>query len=228
MQKFFKSIPILLVSLLTMTLTSCKFDDDYQEQSDVSAIAFNNGIVGSPDLNIYVGNNRVVTNPFTFGKSVFYVNAFSGNREISLYEGNEKKLTSTYNLEIGKIYSLFLAGKWPDGEMILFKDELRVPEAGRVNIRFLNLSKDAGALDLGLTNGTTLFTNQTYKNEGTFISMDPTKSYTFVIRNHANKADTVMIPAVTLEPNRNYTVWAKGLKSETGDNALSIGLIRNY
>jgi hypothetical protein len=221
------SIKTLLIALVTLTLASCKKESD-MEVPAVSALSFVNASPGSPDLNVYMGQNKVNNDFFTFGAHVNYLNAYSGEREVSFYQGNEKKTSGKFNLKDGRFYSVFLAGKWPETELVFLADSLTRPAADKAHIRFVNMSKNAGILNLGLTNGTTLVTGKPYKEASDYIAIKGNVSHTFVIRSTAAPADTVSIPAVMLESGRSYTIWAKGLKLEAGSNALTIGLIRNY
>ncbi|MGF1923032.1 MAG: hypothetical protein ACQUHE_02545, partial [Bacteroidia bacterium] len=80
---------------------------------------------------------------------------------------------------------------------------------------------------LGLTNGSTLINQKAYKTGSDFIAVNGNTAYTFVIRNNAALTDTLSIPAVTLENGHIYTIWAKGVKAETGANALGLAIIKN-
>ena len=221
------SIKTVLIALVTLTFASCKKEGN-MEIPAVSALSFVNASPGSPDLNVFIGQNKANNDFFTFGANINYLNAYSGEREVSFYQGTDKKASGKFNLKDGKFYSVFLAGKWPETELVFLADSLTRPAADKAHIRFVNMSKDAGVLNLGLTNGSTLVTGKAYKAASDYLAIKGNVSHTFVIRNSAALADTVSIPAVMLESGRSYTIWAKGLKAEAGSAALSIGLIRNY
>lgn len=221
-----KTIQAVIAMFTVFAFASCK--KDLGEVPAISALSVVNAAVGSPDVQVFVGPNRVVNELFTFGKNISYFNAYSGEREVSFYEGTKKKATGKFNLQDGKFYSLFLAGQWPETELVLLKDSLTRPADQKAHIRFVNMSKDAGLLNLGLTNGSTLISGKEYKTGSNFIEVDANKAYTFVIRNSDALADTVSIPAVNLEAGRNYTIWAKGMKAQTGNDALGLAVIRNY
>ena len=226
MQYSRKSIKIVLVMLAVFAFASCKKDD--VETPKVSALSFVNAAAGSPALNVFIGQSQVSNGLFTFGKDLSYMNAYSGEREVSFFQGTEKNATGKFNLKDGKFYSLFLTGKWPQTELVLLQDSLTNPAAGKAHIRFVNMGKDAGVLNLGLTNGSTLIGQKAYKAGSDFIAVTGNAAYNFVIRNHTALTDTVKIPAVTLEAGRSYTIWAKGLKAEVGNDALGIAIIKNF
>ncbi len=220
-----KSIQTALAMLAVMAFASCKFDDEPVPQ--ISALSVVNAAAGSPALNVFISQSKISNDLFTFGKDISYFNAYSGEREVSFYQGTDKKTSGKFNLKDGKFYSLFLTGKWPETELVLLQDSLTRPATGKAHIRFANMGKDAGVLNLGLTNGSTLINQKAYKVGSDFIAVNGNMAYTFVIRNNAALTDTVSIPAVTLENGRSYTIWAKGVKGQVGNDALSLAIIKN-
>ncbi|MEJ5994412.1 DUF4397 domain-containing protein [Pedobacter sp. Du54] len=217
---------LLLATVVVMAFASCK--KDTIETPLISALSFVNASPGSPALDAFIGENKINDDLFTFGKNMGYLNAYSGEREISFYQGSNKKISAKFNLKDGKFYSVFLTGKWPETELVLLKDSLTKTAAGKAHIRFVNMGINSGVLNLGLTNGSTLITQKAYKTASDFVAVNGDTGYTFVIRNNAALTDTVSIPQVTLESGHSYTIWAKGAKGETGNDALGVSVIKNY
>ena len=220
-----KIIQVTCVMFAVISFSSCK--DDKRIAPEISALSIVNAAVGSPELNIKLDQNKVATDLFTYGKDISYINAYSGERKVSFYDGTTENTSGKISLKNGKYYSLFLGGKWPSTELVLLNDSLTRPASGKSHIRFVNMSKDAGELNLGLTNGTTLINKKAYKAASNYIEVNGNTAYTFVIRNNTILTDTVSIPAINIESGRIYTIWAKGLKAETGNNSLGIAVIKN-
>ncbi|RZL35991.1 MAG: DUF4397 domain-containing protein [Pedobacter sp.] len=216
----------LLAILAVIAFASCKKDE--LETPQISALSIVNASAGSPGVNVYIDQTRLSDDLFTFGKNIEYFNAYSGEREISFYQGSNKNASGKFNLKDGKFYSLFLTGKWPQTELVLLKDSLIKPATGKAHIRFVNMGTDAGVLNLGLTNGSTLISQKAYKSSSDFTPVNGNTGYSFVIRNNAAPTDTVSIPQVTLEAGHSYTIWAKGVKGELGNDALGLSVIKNY
>jgi hypothetical protein len=226
--KHLKLLPkVILAFLITLTIVSCKKDKD-EPAPPVSGLSFVNASPDAPSVNLYVDQNKVNNDLFSYGDHLDYLNARSGNREVFAYEGSEKKVSGEITMEEGKMYSLFLTGKWDDAEFVLLEDTLKQPETGKAHIRFLNMSSDAPALDLGLTDGSTLISEKEYKKNSGFIEVEGDTKYNFVIRNHAATQDTVGLTAMTLEAGHIYTIWANGLKAGTGATSLGGEIIKNY
>jgi hypothetical protein len=217
----------LLATSVVMAFASCMKDDDIQIPQ-ISALSIVNASAGSPELEVIISGNKVANQQFAFGKNIDYLNVYANEQEVLFYRGDEKKASGKFNLKDGKFYSLFLTGKWPQPELVLFQDSLVKPAAGKAHIRFVNMGINAGVLNLGLTNGTTLINQKGYKTASDFIAVNGNTGYTFVIRNNAALTDTVSIPQVTLETGHSYTIWAKGAKSDIGSDALGVSVIKNY
>ncbi|WP_256009372.1 DUF4397 domain-containing protein [Desertivirga xinjiangensis] len=226
--KHVKLFAIAIITLpLALSITSCLKDKD-TPAPNVSGLSFINASPDAPSVNLFVDQNRVNDDFFSFGDHIDYLNAYSGNRSVYAYEDSEEKVSGKISMEDGKMYSLFLAGKWDEAEFILLEDGLTNPEEGKVHLRFLNMIPDAPAFDLGLSEGSTLISNKMYKENGDFISLEGDKKYNFVIRNHSDNQDVVSLNPVTLEAGHIYTIWASGLKEGSGEVAPGAKIIRNY
>ena len=220
-----KSIQSAIAMLAVFAFASCKTDNVIAPE--VSALSVVNAAVGSPALDVKIGQNKASNDLFTYGKDISYLNVYSGEREVSFFQGTEKNTTGKFTLKNGKYYSLFLVGEWPQTELVLLNDSLTRPASGKAHIRFVNMSKDAGVLNLGLTNGSTLINQKAYKTGSSFIEINGNMPYAFVIRNNTALTDTVTIPAVNLESGKIYTIWAKGIKAQTGTKSLDLAIIKN-
>ena len=194
----------------------------------ISGLALIHASPDAPAVNLFIGQNMVNNDIFSYGDRIDYVNAYSGTRDVAAYVGSDKKVSGKVTLEQGKMYSLFLAGQWANAEFVLLEDSLFQPDAGKANIRFLNMSPEAPALDLGLDDGTTLISNKEYKQNSGFIAVNGNTQYNFVIREHGSTADKVSLPAVTLQSGHIYTIWAKGIYTETGTKGPDGEIPRNY
>lgn len=211
--------------VLSLGFLSCsKLDSNYQP-IQVSGL---NIIQASPTtelLDVYVGNERANQNvDFEYGNKIGYLSAYSGNRVFNVTKkGTPTSLKSlTYNLKPQLGYSLFVANTFANIELLMLEDDLTKPATGKAKIRFVNLSPDGGNLSLNVGGAATdLATNKAFKEFSTFESVDATASVTLNIKNATSSAIEATIPGIKLEEGKIYTVYAKGLKSGTGDLGFS-------
>ena len=218
----YKAIAAALV--LSLGFLSCsKLDRDY-EPIQVSGL---NIIQASPTLDlldVYVDNTRATASDFEFGNKIGYLSAYSGNRAFNVTKkGNSTSLKSlTHNLKPQVGYSLFVANTLANIELLILEDDLAKPATGKAKIRFVNLSPDGGSLSLNVGGAATdLATNKAFKEFSTFEAVDATQSVTLNIKNATSGAIEATIPGVKLEDGKIYTVYAKGLKANTGDLGFS-------
>lgn len=215
----YKAIAAALV--LSLGFLSCSKLDGKYEPIQVSGL---NIIQASPTtelLDVYVDDRRANQNvDFEYGNKIGYLSAYSGNRVFNVTKkGNATSLKSlTHNLKPQVGYSLFVANTLANIELLILEDDLAKPATGKAKIRFVNLSPDGGSLSLNVGGAATdLATNKAFKEFSTFEAVDATQSVTLNIKNTTSGAIEATIPGVKLEDGKIYTVYAKGLKANTGD-----------
>ena len=90
------------------------------------------------------------------------------------------------------------------------------------------MSIGSPALDLVTSNGTAVISNTTYKTGSDFASITGDQNYNFVIRANGSTVDKFVLPSVTIQAGRIYTIVAKGFYSGTGTTALGGDVLINY
>ncbi|TDG36610.1 DUF4397 domain-containing protein [Pedobacter changchengzhani] len=213
----------LFASVLLMS--ACKKENDYKEIT-IAGLGFVHASPGTGALDLIVDNQKVTNKIFTYTNDLGYFGAFPGGRLIGIAKKDSVKYLATLpvNLAEGTFYSAFIIGVLPKPEILLVQDDLKAPETGKAKIRFINLSPDAPALDLDIMGqSTTLFNGKAFKDVSPFISIDPSASYTFEIKEGTNV--TATLPATKIEAGKIYTLWAKGLKSTTDSTKFGLSIL---
>ena len=90
------------------------------------------------------------------------------------------------------------------------------------------MSVDAPALELGTNTGNTITGGRTYKTGSDFVEITGGQSYNFVIRDNGSTTDKVLLPSVTIQTGRIYTIAAKGFYNGTGNSGLTGDVLINY
>ena len=225
-----KLLKLLTVAgLVIVAAAGCKKDSDYQTLPPISAVSFYHASPDAPKLSFYLNSNKIFEGDSSaYKSSIYYVNAYSGNRELSAYKGSERKFIKSFTLAEGHIYSAFLTGKYSTAEFVLLEDSLSTPAAGKAHIRFVNMSVESPALDLGVSGGASFITNKAYKANSGFTVIEGNKQYNFVVRNNGSTVDKVVLPSVNIEAGHIYTVWARGIYSATDGAALGAEITKNH
>ena len=147
---------LFAAALITLTAVSCKKTTPYTPPPAISAISFYDAIPDAPALSIYLNTSKLSNDSLKYKFAFAYSTAYSGSREIIAYKGNDKKISQTVTLKEGLFYSAFLTGNYATPEVVLLEDSLTNPPTTKANIRFVNMSVGAPALDLGVNDGTSM------------------------------------------------------------------------
>ena len=156
-------IYIILLSLLT--LSSCTNEPvGLDEEKDKGKILVCNAAVyssASREVGFWVNYNGTsfIQFPLRYSSILGYRAFLPGIVELRLDSTNSKLNTppvepkatvATVNVTVlaDKYYSLFLTGTDTNMQPLLLTDDLTFPAEGKCKIRFLNLSPDAGAIDI--------------------------------------------------------------------------------
>ncbi|RZL44598.1 MAG: DUF4397 domain-containing protein [Pedobacter sp.] len=217
----FKSISKAFIAILTLSvaLVACKKDDPQPQQ--ISGLKVINAFADTLSLDFVVDQTIINSNPFKYNVKSSYLNLYPGTRTIGIAKRKANKFlaSQTFSLAQGKGYSFFVLDTLSTNtkKFLLIEDDLSDPAADKAKVRFINLSKDAPALNLGIEGkDTDLFTNKAFYEYTTFSSVDPGESVTFNIKENTTVKATV--PNVKIEKGKIYTIYAKGLKDATIDS----------
>jgi hypothetical protein len=90
------------------------------------------------------------------------------------------------------------------------------------------MSVGSPTLDLLTSSGASVVSNTAYKAGSDFTSIDANQNYNFVIRESGSTVDKVLLPSVTIQAGRIYTIVAKGFYTGTGTTALTGDVLINY
>jgi hypothetical protein len=103
-------------------------------------------------------------------------------------------------------------------EPIVLADDNAAPAQGQSRVRFVHASPDAPAVDITLTDGTTLFDDVAFKEDGGYITVSA-GTYDLQVRDETGTTVILPVNGVALASGKVYTVFAVGLAG--GDPSLS-------
>lgn len=185
----------------------------------------------SPDatgVDLLVDNTVAGTN-LTFPNNTGYleVNAGTRNVKVNVTGTSTTVIQANLNLVENKSYSVFAVNQVSAIEPLVFEDNLSNPASGKAHVRFIHLSPNAPAVNITLTDGTIVFGNVSFKGSVDFTPLD-SGTYNLQVRDAATNSTVVLdLPNITLQAEKIYTVFAKGLLGETGNQALGAQIIVN-
>lgn len=224
--KFSTTIRTTIAALfLTITLTSCLKDNDY-EPVQLAGLSLINAVPSTELLDVYADNNRTTNADFGFGTKVDYINAYIGSRNITVTRKNTTipLYSERFTLENQVGYSLFVIDQLASVKLLMIKDNLSAPAAGKAKIRFVHVSPDAPLLYLGVEgNPNHLFSGKVFREYTDFEEISAPERVNFQVK---NAAGTVLatIADVKLETGKTYTIYARGLLANSDDTKFGAAI----
>lgn len=240
---------------VTSLAVSCKKDDPagMDEMKDKAKVIFINAtpnaatpaaaaireIAVYPFYNGVQFNNFPIKFPFSNGYKAFDPGTVIIRLDTAQSQANNppgpaaKVLEFPIQVQADNYYSLFSVGTTQAVDTFLVKDDVSFPTAGKAKVMFINLSTDAGAIDIvdNIT-GTVVAANVTYKQRRGYIEVAPG---TLKYRINVAGTSTVLTASrdLIIDANSVYTVWARGLRvipvpgSTLGNHSLQLSYHAN-
>jgi hypothetical protein len=210
-------VSIGAVCLLSVLFSSCLKTNNNNYYPPVALVTFIQASPDEPLLDFYLDNNKINVNPVNYGDHFDYFRAYAGSRVANFYDHSSmsKILSNTIQLNQNTNYSLFLANKATQPEIVLLTDTINQPATGKATVRFVNLSPDAPAVDLVVQGGSTLVSNKGYKGYSSFMPLGGNTTYTFQVRQAGTNTVLATLLNVFLNNGSVYTIWFHGLSAAT-------------
>jgi hypothetical protein len=208
--------------------TGCSDDEQVvAPMPSTSKVLVTHASPDAPGVDILV-DNTVAARNLTFPNSVGYAELTAGTRNIkvNVTGTSTTALQANLPLEANKNYSIFAVNTVSSIEAIVLEDNLTAPASGKAHVRFIHLSPDAPAVDITTTSGAVVFGNYTFKQASAFTPLDA-GTYDLQVRLAGTSTVVLDLPGIVLAPGKIYTVFAKGLVSGTGVQALGAQIIVN-
>lgn len=219
----------LFIFVSSFILSSCSDDDEKIVTPPVekSKVLVTHASPDAPGVDLLVDNTVAGTN-LTFPNNTGYLEVNSGTRNIkvNVTGTSTTALEANLNLSTDKNYSVFAVNNVASIEAVVLEDNLTTPASGKAHIRFIHLSPDAPAVDITLTSGTVVFGDYIFKEASAFTPLDA-GTYDLQVRLAGTSTVVLDLPGINLTAGKIYTVFAKGLVSGSGTQALGAQIIVN-
>lgn len=221
----FKLISRTFIGIVTLSvvLVACSKDDP--EPLQVVGLKVINAFPDTMSLDFIINEQRINEKVFRYNGKMGYLDLYPGNRRLGVSKrlGNKYLASQQYPLTGGVPYSFFILDTLSTNnkKFLLIQDDLSAPATDKAKVRFVNLSKDAAALNLVIVGrDTDLFANKAFYEHTDFVAVDPGESVTFNIKE--GTAVKTSLPNVKIEKGKIYTIYAKGVATATIDS-LKLG-----
>jgi hypothetical protein len=202
-------------------------------QANVKVI---NGIFNNPSYVIKVNGKAVSKTPLAYRKSTEYTAIPASGQVITVTEQGTNKvlLASKLKIAAGASASFYLVPQTATSKAtsLLIPDDLTTIAPKKAKIRFVNLSPDAGSLDL-LVNGKAVASTvgTEFKEFSDFVEIEPVAGATFALRETGTKNIVASNTNVSIAEGQFTTLWGVGTQTKVAESSaasqLALGVIVN-
>lgn len=222
-----KAISILATAILAVSLVTLSSCED--EQITYANVLVAHASPDAPGVDLLIDDVKVNTQPLTYPGNTGYLEAESGMRNIKINVAGTSNSVINGNLDVeaDQYYSVFAVDEVAEITALVLVDDLTPPAAGKAHVRFVHLSPDAPAVDIALTGGAVVFPNVAFKGFTAFTPLNAGVAYNLEVRVAGTSTVALVLPPVTLQAGKIYTVFAKGFLAGTGAQALGAEIIVN-
>lgn len=228
-KSFIFTATLFLASLVLVS--SCNKEDDHNHSDSASnaRVLVVHASPDAPGVDLLVDNTKVNSAALTFPNNTGYLQVPSGTRNVKVNAAGTTITVIDANLalEKDKNYTVFAVDSLSKISAVVLEDNLAAPAAGKAHVRFVHLSPNAPAVDIAVAaTGTVVFGNKSFKEATDFTPLDA-GTYNLDVRVAGTSTVALVLPAITLEAGKIYTVFAKGFLTGTGAQELGAAIIVN-
>lgn len=215
---------ILLFLAAAIGFAACKNDDEVFKPVVSTYINIVNA--SADTINIYLNGTRQNNSSSLIprGQS-FYLTVPAGQQSFQFKKAGSSAILFSIplNMKDSVYHSLYVAGETAD-KAFSTVDSLFIDSAF-AQVRFVNASPDAG--NLNVTVGDTVsFKARAFKTSSSFL---PVGSGLKEVRVYLEGSLTPKIDTlITMEPNRGYTLFTKGMLNGKGGAVFNVGVAVNF
>jgi hypothetical protein len=214
----------ILMSLVAVTFTSCKDDDDPGK----AKLMVVHASPDAPGVDFLVNDVKQNSSALTFPNNTPYLEIEEGTKNLKVNVAGTSTTVINADVPFTKDmnYTLFAIDSVSNIGTLLLEDNLAAPAAGKAHVRFVHLSPNAPAVDVAVTGGPVLFANYEFEEASAFTPVDG-GTYNLEVRVAGTPTVALSLPGIVLTSGKIYTVFAKGFLGGTGAQALGAQIIVN-
>jgi hypothetical protein len=224
--KFKLSILASVLMSSAVLFTSCKKEEDVHEHANVMVV---HASPDAPGVDLLVDDVKKNSAALNFPNNTGYLELEAGTRNLKVNVAGTTTTVINADVPFTKdmSYSVFAVDSVSVISAIVLTDDLTTPAAGKAHVRFVHLSPDAPAVDVAVAStGDVVFGNKAFKEYTAFTPLDA-GAYNLDVRVAGTTTVALVLPTITLEAGKIYTVYAKGFLGGSGAQALGAEIIVN-
>lgn len=202
-----------------LTLSSClkNSDNNATPTQPVALLSVIQAVPDAPAADFYLDNSKVNLTALSYNSRLDYFKAAVGTRNAIFTQTTTdvKLFSDSVSLAANQAYSLFVSNTTASPKFLLLTDTIKQPSSGNASIRFVDVSPDAGDLDLAITGGAVIASHISYNQWTGFVPVGGNQTYTLEVRQAGTTNIVAKLTNASLSTGSVYTVWVHGLVNTT-------------
>lgn len=223
----------LMVVMSLVFLVSCSLNNDgpgnSQPATPVSYVSLYNASPNAPRLGLSVDNKQTNLD-LDYGDYTGYLAFRTGERILRFGPADADNVTvdTTLTLSEGRVYSVFVVDEYSKASIFAVDDTSPEPVTGMAKLRLINLSPDAGDVQLAInSNAIPIIGVRSFRQASEFIEV-AAGSYDVQVGAPGNGIK-LSLPQQVFQAGKFYTILVKGYKTPPvgNTNVLSAAVVGN-
>jgi hypothetical protein len=224
-----KKIKLAFLGLVAVSFALVSCEEETTTTPDTAKVNVVHASPNAPGVDLLVDGTKVNTSALSFPDNTGYltVNAGARNFKVNVSGTSTTVIDATPTLTKNANYTVFAVDSVSKISALLLTDDLTAPASGKAHVRFVHLSPNAPAVDVAVaSSGAVVFGNKAFKEYTAFTPLDA-GSYNLDVRVAGTSTVALVLPTITLQAGKIYTVFAKGFLGGAGAQALGAEIIVN-
>lgn len=222
-----------MMCLLTVCLSSCLKNGPVpiSNDSQIAQLSVINAAPSTQAVDFYYDQTKLNPTALAYGGGLDYINIPTGTKTATFYLTGTQQVIKTAPIytEPNIHYSLFLSNVLTAPDFLLLADTINnPPNPNNVGlIRFVNLSTDPQAVDLGITGtNSAIVQNKSYKGYSNFVQISG-NTVTLEVRKTGTSIVLCNLTNVALQRGTVYTAYLRGFAAATDQTKLTLSVQAN-
>ncbi len=217
---FSTGLVLLLTGILFSSCLKSKNDDYVPLLSSVMTV--NAYTESSAGIYFYVGSQRINSNSLLFSQNTDYISGIMEGSYLTFTKAVGDTIIAQGQASGEGYYSVFVADS-----SVLIKDEFITSSAGKAAIRFVNMGRQTGAVDVQL-NSTSAFSDIDFREDTDFKEFAAGVVTEINVFAKGTTATPLATYSFTPVEGKSYTLYTRGIKdSPDQSKLLDIGIVDN-
>lgn len=215
-----------LALVMGISLTACDKDEDVVPVEEKARVGALNLLADGTAVNVHLEDQKITNTPVEVGQLRHYT-VDAGQADVSVFvDGETDTLVSVDHSFIrNEACTAVIFGNTDEAQVLITKDDLEAPAAGKAKIRFVNFLPEDASMELWVEGSEeALQADVAFKTVPSFIEVDPAADMTLQVRATGSEVVLADLSEVAWVAGKIYTIYLTEQVEEGVESAV-LGMV---